>query len=249
MSKKKIGTEKANISSKPSTAGITERTPTGIPGLDELIEGGYVKGATILITGGTGTGKTTFCAQFIWEGLKRGEPGIYITLEEDPEDIKTDLKRLGFDFEKYEKSGIFKFVYQNPFEVSDISSTVVDSISSINAKRVVIDPVSLVGMYMKDPAVLRKRLFEVIRVVKKTNTTTLITSEILDEAIGSTVKTLSRFGVVEFVVDGVIVLNIFGIGETMSRSLMIRKMRRTKHETDVFPMEIMRKGIIVEKNV
>ena len=225
------------------------RVSTGINGLDELIEGGFVKGATILITGGTGTGKTTFCAQYIYEGLKNGEPGVYITLEEDPEDIKEDIKRYGFEFEKYEKEGSFKFVYQNPFEVSDIASTVVNAINSINAKRVVLDPISLVGMYIKDPAVLRKRLFEIIRVLKKTGATTIVTSEILDNEIGEHVGgSLSRDGVSEFVADGVVVLSLFGIGEGISRSILIRKMRRTKHGTDIYPIEMITdKGIILKK--
>ncbi len=227
---------------------LIERIPTGIPGLDELLEGGFVKGSTILVTGATGTGKTTFCAQFIREGLKKGEPAIYITLEESPEDIKEDLKRFGFGFAKYEKDGIFRLVYQNPFEVSDISSTIVDEINSINARRVVIDPISLVGMYMKDPAVLRKRLFEIIRMLKKTDTTTLITSEILDNEIGERGGgSLSREGVSEFVVDGIIVMTLFGLGAGITRSILIRKMRRTKHGTDVYPMEITGKGIIVKK--
>lgn len=228
----------------------TQRVTTGIPGLDELLEGGYVKGSTILVTGGTGTGKTTFCAQFIWEGLKRGEPGIYMTLEEDPEDIKTDLKRYGFDFETYEKSGTFKFMYQNPFEVSDIPSTIVNAISSMNAKRVVLDPISLIGMYMKDPAVIRKKLFEIIRVMKKTEATIIITSEVLDNEIGDRGGgSLSREGVTEFISDSVIVLNLFGIGEGITRSLLIRKMRRTKHGTDVYPLEITSSGIILKKDV
>lgn len=227
---------------------LIERVSTGIPGLDELLEGGFVRGSTILLTGGTGTGKTTFCAQFILEGLKKNEPGVYITMEEDPEDIKTDLIRFGFDFDKFEKKGLFKFVYQNPFEVSDISGTVVDVINSVKAKRAVIDPVSLIGMYMKNPALLRKRLFEIIQILKKTGATTLVTSEILDNEIGERGGgSLSREGVTEFVVDGVIVLNLFGIGEGITRSLLVRKMRRTKHGTDVYPMEITGKGIIIKK--
>jgi len=239
---------KKTDSAPRASATSHERVFTGIPGLDELIEGGFVRGATILVTGGTGTGKTTFCAQFIYEGLKKGEPGVYITLEEDPEDIKEDVRRYGFDFDKYEKEGTFKFVYQNPFEVSDISSTVVNAINEVGAKRVVLDPVSLVGMYMKDPAVLRKRLFEIIRMLKKTGATTLITSEILDNEIGERGGgSLSRDGVSEFVVDGVIVLNLFGIGEGISRSILIRKMRRTKHNTDIIPMDIRENGIVTKK--
>lgn len=242
--------KKSSPPKKPSPAqkSSIQRVTSGIPGLDDLVEGGFVRGATILVTGGTGTGKTTFCSQFIWEGLKKGENGVYITLEEDPEDIKTDIQRYGFDFAKYEQSGNFKFVYQNPFEVSDISSKVVDAIQSIDAKRVVIDPISLIGMYMKDPAVLRKRLFEIIRILKRTGATVLITSEILDNEIGERGGgSLSREGVTEFVVDGVIVLNLFGIGEGISRSLMIRKMRRTKHGTDIYPLEIEKKGMLVKK--
>ena len=234
--------------SSKTAKNLIERVSTGIPGLDELLEGGFVRGSTILLTGGTGTGKTTFCAQFILEGLKKNEPGVYITMEEDPEDIKTDLIRFGFDFDKFEKKGLFKFVYQNPFEVSDISGTVVDVINSVKAKRAVIDPVSLIGMYMKNPALLRKRLFEIIQILKKTGATTLVTSEILDNEIGERGGgSLSREGVTEFVVDGVIVLNLFGIGEGITRSLLVRKMRRTKHGTDVYPMEITGKGIIIKK--
>lgn len=240
----KVKAKKESAPVKTSTG----RVLTGIPGLDELLEGGYVKGSTILVTGGTGTGKTTFCAQFIREGLKKGEPGVYITMEEDPEDIKEDLKRFGFNFERFEKSKVFSFVYQNPFEISDISSTIVDAINSVNAQRVVIDPVSLIGMYMKDPAVLRKRLFEIKRLLKKTGATTLITSEILDNEIGERGGgSLSREGVTEFIVDSVLVLNLFGVGGGITRSVLIRKMRRTKHGADVYPMEITSKGIVIKK--
>jgi len=233
---------KADLSS-PSRSS-TERISTGIPGLDEEMEGGFVKGSVILVTGGTGTGKTTFCGQYLWEGLKKGEAGLYISLEEDPDDIKTDLKRYGFDFEKYEKEGTFKLVYQNPFEVSDLPSAVINAINSVNAKRVVIDPISIVAMYLKDAAVMRKRLFELIRLLKKTGVTAVVTSEILDNEIGERVGgSLSRDGVSEFVADSVIVLNLFGIGGGITRSLLIRKMRRTKHGTDIYPIEMGNNGI------
>lgn len=224
-----------------------ERIPSGIPGLDGLIEGGLVKGSVILVTGVTGTGKTTFCAQFIWGGLKKGEAGVYVTLEESPEDIKGDLRRYGFNFEKYENNGKFKFVYHNPFEVSDVSSTIVDAINSIGAKRVVIDPISLIGMYMKDSAVLRKRLFEILRMIKKTGVTALISSEIVGSEIGERAGSYSRYGVSEFVADGIVLLNFLGIGGISSRSLMIRKMRRTNHGTDVYPFEMGVKGIAVRR--
>jgi KaiC/GvpD/RAD55 family RecA-like ATPase len=224
-----------------------ERVSTGIPGLDDEMEGGFVKGSVILVTGGTGTGKTTFCGQYLWEGLKKGEAGLYISLEEDPEDIKTDLKRYGFEFEKYEREGTFKLVYQNPFEVSDLPSAVINAINSVNAKRIVIDPISIIAMYLKDAAVMRKRLFELIRLLKKTGVTAVVTSEILDNEIGERVGgSLSRDGVSEFVADGVIVLNLFGIGGGITRSILIRKMRRTKHGMDIYPIEMGPNGIYLK---
>ena len=86
---------------KETKSSDLERIPSGIPGLDELIEGGFLKGSTNLVSGAAGTGKTIFCSQFIWEGLQRGESCMFITLEERPEDIMGDVKRFGWDFDKY----------------------------------------------------------------------------------------------------------------------------------------------------
>ena len=59
------------------------RIPTAIPGLDELIEGGFIENDVILLTGGPGAGKSTFGVQFLYEGIvKYNEPGLYVTLEE-----------------------------------------------------------------------------------------------------------------------------------------------------------------------
>jgi len=71
---------------------MIERVKTGVPGLDRLIAGGFVKGSANLVSGGTGTGKTTFCVQFLLEGLRNNEPCVYLTMEEDPRDIKEDMR-------------------------------------------------------------------------------------------------------------------------------------------------------------
>jgi KaiC/GvpD/RAD55 family RecA-like ATPase len=218
-----------------------ERVKTGVPGLDKLISGGFVKGSTNLITGGTGTGKTTFCAQFLLEGLSNGEPCIYLTMEEDPEEIKNDMRELGIDLAPYEKSRKLKIVYQNPFEVADVSATLVESIKEIRAKRVVIDPISLMAMYIKDEASVRKRLYQLTRIVREAGVTTLISSEIPEDS-----KSLSRDGVTEFVVDGVIVLHYATMGAESSGDLEIRKMRRTKHVHGMKPYSIGEKGIKVK---
>lgn len=219
------------------------RIKTGIPGLDKLMQGGLVHGSVYLLTGGTGTGKTTFGLQYLWNGLVKGETGVYVTLEEDPVDIREDAKSFGWDFEKYEKKGICKIVYIDPVSTGNINTAIMNHIKRLDASRLVIDSTAVMGMALEKESIVRRRVFSIINALKSHDgCTALILSEIPEDS-----KKLSRFGVEEFVVDGVVVLNYLGIGEEFNRSLMIRKMRRTNHGKDVYPLEITQKGIVVRK--
>jgi len=85
---------------------MIERCPTGIPGLDELLEGGFPRGRCILISGSCGTGKTTFGVQFLYNGIVQyGEPGVLVCLEQDPKELKQEMLCYGFDLEKVEQEG------------------------------------------------------------------------------------------------------------------------------------------------
>ena len=79
----------------------TDRVTTGVAGLDRVIEGGFPKGRSILVTGEPGTGKTIFALQFLVDGLRRGERGIYVAADEDPIDILEQAASMGWDLEKY----------------------------------------------------------------------------------------------------------------------------------------------------
>jgi KaiC/GvpD/RAD55 family RecA-like ATPase len=220
----------------------SERIPTGVNGLDKLLEGGLMKGSTTLLAGGTGTGKTIFCCQFIMEGLKRGEKCFYITLEESPEDIINDVKEFGWDMKKYVDNGQLIIKYEDPFEVTNISRGFLDHIRAKGYKRVAIDSTSVLGLYFKSPFEVRKQLFLVLTALKKTGATVMITAESPEEG-----RTITRFGVEEYITDGVIVLHYTGFGGGTYYSLQVRKMRRTNHGKDVYPMIIGPNGIEVKK--
>ena len=219
---------------------MVERIPTGIPGLDNLIEGGFVKGSTILVSGCAGAGKTIFCSQFLWEGLKRGENCLFITLEETPEDIIEDVSVFGWDFKKYIKEGKLIIEFADPFELTDIISPLVEKIKKYNISRVALDSTSILGIYFDRAAEIRKQLYKLVRALKKTGATALLTAEIPE---GS--HYISRFGVEEFVVDGVIVIHTIGTGNEMYRSLQVKTMRRTNHSHDIHSMKITENGIVV----
>ncbi len=219
-----------------------DRVTSGINGLDKLIGGGFVKGSSTLISGGPGTGKTIFCAQYIWEGLQKGDTCMFITLEEKPEDIIADVAAFGWDLGQYAKKGKLFLEYRDPFEVTDIVAPLIDKIKRYNIKRVVIDSTSTLGLYFNNPFEVRKQLFKLLMALKETGATAVLTAEIADES-----GKLSRFGVEEFITDGVIMLHYLGIGESVYNSLQVRKMRQTAHAKDVFPMEISNKGITIKK--
>ncbi len=221
---------------------MIKRVPSGIPGLDRLVQGGLVENSVTLVTGETGTGKTIFACQFILHGIEQGEPGLYISLEESPEDIKNDMKNFGWDLEKYEKKKLLRIVYHDPVQINNLDSVIIGEVNSIRAKRVVIDSTSLLALNIENPAQIRRRIFSVLNTIKRSSCTAIVISEIPE---GS--KALSRFGVEEFAVDGVVILHYLGIGEVSARSLTIRKMRRTRHGNDVYPMEITDKGVIIKK--
>lgn len=234
------GKSKKGKREKPAAKAI-ERIPTGISGLDKLMEGGLISGSTTLVAGGTGTGKTIFCCQFLREGLMNGERCLFITLEETPEDIIGDMERFGWDLRDHIERGRLKLDYKDPFEITNIARGFLDHIKTEGFKRVVIDSTSVLGLYFKSPFEVRKQLFLALSALKKTGATVVITAEAPEEG-----RMITRFGVEEYITDGVIVLHSLGLsGSNYDKSMHVKKMRRTAHSTDVHPFRITGKGIEV----
>lgn len=232
-------TKVSKQSDKPSSSLSATRVSTGIPGLDKMMQGGFLTGSCVLVTGGAGTGKTTFMLQFIWEGLKRGENCIYITLEESLDDLRADAMQFGWDFLKYEKTGQLRLEMYDPFELTDVNLRLKDLITTNNYRRVAIDSTSLFGMYIKDDYKIRKGLFSLVSAIKSSVCTAVLSSEITEDS-----KLLSRYGVEEFVVDGVIILRYLAMGSTVNRTLEVRKMRRTNTSEGIKSIDISSNGIV-----
>ena len=221
------------------------RVESGITGLDKLIEGGFVKGSTNLVAGNTGTGKTIFGCQFLLQGLKIGENGVYLTLEENKEDILEDISRFGWDipFKKYIGQNKFILYDTFPTSIKKLEEYTFDLIKKINAKRFVLDSLTVASLgweETKDTSKIRRDIFDFMSTLKKLGVTSLLLTEIAENEA----KTLSRLGFEEFLVDGVIVLSYLEYAASGTpRSLMIRKMRRTNHGTDIYPLTFTNGGL------
>jgi len=237
--------EKAKPSIKPKEAralksGKITRVFTGIDGLDGLIEGGFPEKSMILLTGSCGTGKTIFGMKFLVEGALRGEPGVYISLEESIEDNMKQMRFFGWPVDRLVKEKKLLIVQPEMYRFDALMTTIEDSIDKIKAKRIVLDSASVIGMYFHDVYKVRRSLLDLSRLLKKSGCTSIAISETKEGQVG-----LSSYGVEEFVADGVIVLYYVKKENRFLRALTIRKMRSTNHSLHICPIEIKRPGGIV----
>ena len=180
------------------------RVKSGIPGLDELIEGGFPAGRTYLVCGEAGAGKTTFALQFIYYGAQHGEPGVFLTIDEKPEHVVEDAESLGWDFRKLIEDGKVLMAEITPYfsGVGRIPhQKIVDEIkaliSQIDAKRLAIDPIApLVLEGRGDSAAaqtaVRGYIRSLIHALDDMGITTIATSE-----IPTGTNQLSRYGIEE----------------------------------------------------
>jgi len=222
-----------------------KRVPTGVPGLDELIEGGLPRGRIILVTGAAGSGKTTLGIQFLYHGVTEfGENGIFVTLEEEVADMVKDMSCYGWDLEGMIEQKKFAIVQSPiPFEL-DQGKVSIDSLldnihrhaMAVDAKRIVFDSVASLGLPYDDPVELRRDILRLGAMLRELGCTTLLLTEMLE---GKT--KITRYGIEQFVAHGVIVLQV----TPNYRAIQVAKMRGTNHDMGIHRLRITEKGLVV----
>lgn len=218
------------------------RTSTGIPGLDNLLQGGLPSRTITLLSGSCGSGKSTFAMQFLHYGAKYcNEPGVYVTLEEDPDTLIRNMAMFGWDVEGLIRQKKLLVIKPEVYKFESIKQIISNAIEKIRAKRLVVDSYSVMLTYFKDPYEVRSGLVQLDRAIRKMSATALVISDITDNS-----NTFSTTGVEEFIVDGLIVLYLVRSKENpyeySTRGLTIRKMRATHHPLDLHKFQITEKG-------
>jgi len=233
-----------------------ERVNTGVPGLDELVEGGFPKGDTILVAGKAGTGKSILAIQFLYNGaMQYGETGVLVTLEEPPRLIKRNMMNFGMDLAKMEKERKLAIVDLSPskevtpvtmgefpsFDLSGLEAIIMSHVKKLKATRVVIDTLSILAYKFRSRDILREEFFKLTANITKSGVTLLLTSEIPEHHLG-----LGVFDVEAFLASGVLVLYNEKISDTLrSRSIEVLKLRGSKHSSRIHPMRITEVGVRV----
>lgn len=234
------------MAAKKTIKKVNKRVPTGISNLDPLIEGGFKRNSVNLVAGGAGSGKTIFAMQFIMDGLKKGEPGIFITFEEKKKKFYEDMLEFGWDLQRYEEQNKFVFLEYTPEQVKKILTEgggIVEAIlEKIKARRIVIDSITSFSLLYEDELTKKEAALSLFELIDKWNCTGILTSQ--DEARNGHTITAAM----EFEVDGIIVLYHVKKKGIRRRAIEILKMRGTKIPEKTVALDITDKGIKINPN-
>lgn len=226
-----------------------QKAPTGIRGLDDITFGGLPAGRPTLICGGPGAGKTMLAAEFIVRGATEfGEPGVFMMFEETAEELAENTRSLGFDLDRLvqEKRVAIDHVHIERSEIEETGEYDLDglfirlayAIDSVGAKRVVLDTLEALFAGLPNHAILRAELRRLFRWLKERNITALITGERGE-------KSLTRYGLEEYVADCVIVLDHRVENQISTRRMRVVKYRGSAHGTNEYPFLIGKTGLSV----
>ncbi|WP_068817520.1 circadian clock protein KaiC [Phormidesmis priestleyi] len=241
-------TNQSESHNQVETSGI-QKIRTLIEGFDDISHGGLPIGRTTLISGTSGTGKTLFSAQFLYNGITQfDEPGIFVTFEESPADIITNALSFGWDLQKFIDEGKLFILDASPdpegqdvvgnFDLSALIERIQYAIRKYKARRVSIDSVTAVFQQYDAAGVVRREIFRLVARLKQVGVTTIMTTERIDEY-----GQVARFGVEEFVSDNVVIVRNVLEGERRRRTVEVLKLRGTTHMKGEYPFTITNQGI------
>jgi circadian clock protein KaiC len=219
------------------------RVKTGIVQLDEMLGGGFMPGDAVMVAGAAGTGKTTLALQSLVNGVKLGEPGIYVTFEELPDQIYRDAKNFGWDLRKMEDEGNFRVVCTSPslmLESGD-GSILEDVIREVQPRRLVIDSLSHLEMFVKKED-MRMEAYRMVSYLKTRGMNSLLLWE--SPQISGASFSVTDVGL-SFLVDCIVALKLVEIESSMRKALVVLKMRGSDHDKRLREYDITSQGIVV----
>jgi circadian clock protein KaiC len=225
------------------------KAPTGIPGLDEITNGGLPRGRPTLVCGGAGCGKTLLAMEFLVRGaLEYDEPGVFMSFEETTDDLVENAQSLGFDLRRlsarrrllldYVQLERDKLTESGEYDLEGLFIRLGHAIETIHAKRVVLDTIEVLFSRLSDRLAVRAELARLFRWLKTKRVTAIVTGERDGDH-------LTRHGLEEYVSDCVILLDQRVLEQSATRRLRILKYRGSGHGGNEMPFLIDDHGVSV----
>nr|HID12857.1 ATPase [Anaerolineae bacterium] len=222
-----------------------KRVTTGVKGLDEMLDGGFLPGSMVLVRGAPGTGKTSLALQFLIHGAaKHNEPGLLISFEQFPSSLYRDAEALGWNLKGLEASGKLHLMFTSP-EVFLASLETPDSrlnqlILEANIRRLVLDSVTHFNRLTNDAQELRHIYTSVANGLRREGVTAMLLGE-----EGRAEYRRAFKGGLSFIVDAIIMLRYVEIESAMQRAIVVLKMRGSNHAKEIRRYEIGPGGLTV----
>lgn len=224
-----------------------QKSPTGISGLDEVLDGGLPRGRPTIVTGRAGCGKTVLSMEFLVRGAREfGEPGVFVSFEESPHELVQNMASLGFGVTELEAEGklLLEHVRVERSEIEETGEYDLEAlfirlgfaIDQVGAKRIVLDTLEALFAGLPSHSILRAELRRLFRWLKERGMTAVITAERGEGA-------LTRHGLEEYVSDCVILLDHRVENEWSTRRLRVVKYRGSQHGANEYPFLIGESGI------
>ncbi|NHI88542.1 MAG: hypothetical protein EAX87_03405 [Candidatus Thorarchaeota archaeon] len=237
------------------------RVNSGVPGLDELLMGGFVKGRSTLIAGGPGTGKSILTWHFLFDGVEKGENGLLVSLDQTSEMIIDDMSDFGWSPEDAMEngsltilSGTLKLVpaesgyeyvigfdhpllREQPFTVPRLAELVRKKAAEVNARRIVIDGLGPLLELAGNRSEIRQLVYGFIRDIVDSDSTIILTHELKAS------DTAQNDEMPYFICDGVVVLNMLYTSGDYVRTMRVVKMRGANHTMHPIMFKIGTEGI------
>lgn len=226
---------------------MQDKVRTGIQTLDEIIGGGIPRGNTVLLAGSCGTGKTIMTQQFLFQGAREGEDGLYISLSEPRKKILRDLEAFTFYDERLVESGKVKIVdIASDARLEGIGLQSTDGMMNLirrvvedsQAKRVVVDSITNLVANLGEEDKIRSFIYDLSFQLMYMECTTILISEIPPKEFKYSV-----YGIEEFIADGVMLITDFERKGELLRAFRVIKMRGVKHSRNTYVLEILKDGI------
>ena len=209
------------------------RVETGIQGLDEMLGGGIPEKSIILLCGGPGSGKTIMTLQYMMAAVSRGEPVVYVSLEESMEKKTKNASAFGWDLVEAEKNDMIETldIYMVPHSQGvvepidrrkgkiqfSIENEIETAVKRIGAKHIIIDPVTSILVHESRSGKKRYLIGQLFDTIRNLGCTAVITSEGIPSA--------GDFYMEQFLADGVFLLKKDLLDYTMIKTIRIDKMR------------------------